>query len=85
MPAIVAIYRRMVHEAANGNWQAIRKVVELREKYIHARTEVLEGLLHRATEIRQYYEARDEMIPDHLWALIDDAERAVSEGQFRPG
>lgn len=85
MPAILAIYRRMVHQAAGGNWQAIKKVVDLREKYIHARTEVLENLLRHATEVRRYYESRDEMIPDHLWALIDDAERAAGEGQFRPG
>jgi hypothetical protein len=83
MPAIVAIYRRMVHEAASGkNWQAVKKVVELREKYIHARTEVLENLLRRATGIRRHYQEREEEIPDHLWELVSEAERAVKEGQF---
>jgi hypothetical protein len=83
MPAILAIYRKVVQEAAGGNWQAIKKVVELRERYIHARTEVLENMLLRAAGIRRYYEARDEKIPDHLWELVDEAERAVKEGQFR--
>lgn len=85
MPAIMAIYRRMVHEAANGNWQAIKKVVDLREKYINARTDVLGSLLHHVAKIRQYYEERDEAIPDDLWLLIDEAERSVGAGQFRPG
>lgn len=85
MPAIMAIYRRMVQEAANGNWQAIKKVVELRERYVNARTEVLSGLLQHATAIRKHYEEREEPIPDDLWLLIDEVERSVGEGQFRPG
>lgn len=85
IPAIMAIYRKMVHLAAGGDWPAIKKTVELREKYINARTDTLGRMLEHATEIRRYYEERDESIPDHIWGLVDDAERAVQLGQFRPG
>jgi hypothetical protein len=85
MPAIVAIYRKMVQMAAEGDWGAIKKVVELREKYADARTAVLCGLATELVEMKKAYQERDEKMPDMVWKMVQHAEEAVDIGQFRPG
>ncbi len=85
MPAIMAIYRKMVQLAAEGDWGAIRKVVELREKYANARTETLAGLITQISRIREEYAAADESMPNEVWDLVDQAQQVVNEGALRPG
>lgn len=85
MPAIIAIYKKMVQLAAEGDWGAIKKVVELREKYANARTETLASLINQISRIRKEYAAADETMPDQVWDLVDQAQQVVNEGALRPG
>jgi hypothetical protein len=85
MPTILAIYRKMVNMAAGGNWQAIKKTVELREKYVNQRTEVLLDLLSTATKIRESYSGNREGMPDDAWDFVDKVEQMVGEMQYRGG
>jgi hypothetical protein len=83
VPAIVAIYDRMIHMAVNGDWQAMRKCVELREKYSEYREQVLGQLLERAGAIRLSYEGAEDQMPEDLKQLVEFIERNVAEGEFR--
>lgn len=85
MPAIIAIYRKMIQKAAGGDWPAINKTVELRDRYINQRTKVLEGLLSEVLRLRDDWHGAEDTMPEGVQALIEHAERAVREGQFRPG
>jgi hypothetical protein len=83
VPAIVAIYDRMIHMAVNGNWQAMRKCVELREKYSAHREQVLGELLAQAGAIRLSYEGGEDRMPRDLKNLVAFIERHVAEGQYQ--
>jgi hypothetical protein len=85
VPAIVAIYDKMIHKAVAGDWQAMKKCVELREKYTISRTETLGKMVEHAQSLRAKYQARDETMPDELWALVEYADQVAVEGQFRAG
>jgi hypothetical protein len=85
VPAIVAIYDKMIHKAVAGDWQAMKKCVELREKYTMSRTETLGKMVEHAQSLRAQYQARDETMPDDLWALVEYVEQAAADGQFRAG
>lgn len=52
VPAILAIYDRMIHMAVNGDWQAMRKRIELREQYSDFREKTIEKPLEQAGSIR---------------------------------
>lgn len=75
----------LIHKAVAGDWQAIKKCVELREKYTISRTETLGKMVEHAQALRTAYRERYEMMPDDLWALVDYAEQVAAEGQFRAG
>lgn len=85
VPAIVAIYDRMIHMAVAGDWQAIRKCVELREKYSEHREQALGELIQRAGGIRLSYEGVEDQMPADLKQLVEFIELHVDEGQYRAG
>ena len=83
VPAIVAIYDRMIHMAVNGDWQAMRKCVELRERYSDYREQTLEKLLQQAAGIRLSYEGAEDEMPHELKNLVEFIELNVAHGQYR--
>lgn len=85
VPAIVAIYQRMIHMAVQGDWNAIKKVVEMREKYSDFRENTLKGLMFEAQACRQSFKDHDEKLPDHVKGLLDYIDHRVLEGQFEAG
>lgn len=85
MPAILAIYRKLVQKAAEGDWQAMKMVIELRAEYSDRRTEVVGGLIESVVALRRGYAERGEPIPEHLIGVVEMAEESAVNGQFRPG
>lgn len=85
MPAILAIYHKLVQKAAEGDWPAIKMVVELRQEYTEKRTETLDGLIDSLVSLKRGYAERNEPIPEHLNGIIQMAEESAVHGQFRPG
>lgn len=85
VPAIVAIYDRMIHMAIAGDWQAMRKCVELREQYSEYREQTLGKLLAHAGRIRLSYEGAENEMPDELKNLVEFIELNVEHGQYRAG
>lgn len=85
MPAIIAIYRKMIQKAADGDWAAINKVVDLREKYVTQRTKVLEGMLMEVERLREYYSERNEEMPDRIFQVVSMASDALQDGEYRAG
>jgi len=85
VPAIVAIYERMIHMAAQGDWPAIKKCVELRERYADFREQTLAGLLEQAQACRQLYKDYGEDMPDHVKNLVEYCEERAMLGQFEAG
>lgn len=83
VPAIVAIYDRMIHMAIAGDWQAMKKCVELREQYSDYREKTLEKLLAQAGSIRLSYEGAEDEMPDDLKTLVEFIELNVAHGQYR--
>lgn len=83
VPAIVAIYDRMIHMAIAGDWQAMRKCVELRERYSDFREQTLGKLLAHAGSIRLSYEGAENEMPDDLKRLVEFIELSVAHGQYR--
>ena len=83
VPAIMAIYDRMIHMAIGGDWQAMRKCVELREQYSEYREETLGRLLAQAGSIRLSYEGAEDEMPDDLKMLVEFIELNVAHGQYR--
>lgn len=85
VPAIVAIYEKMIHKAVAGDWQAIKKCVELREKYTMSRSETVGRLVEHAHALRAKYHAEDKPMPDEIWELVDLADQLAEQRQFEPG
>ena len=78
-------YKKMIHKVAAGDWPAMKKFVELREKYAEERTAVLSGLVTPLIELKRAFVERKEPIPDDLRDLVKQAELSVEMGQFQPG
>ena len=85
VPAILAIYDRMIHMAVAGNWQAMRKCIELRERYSDRREQTLGTLLAEATRLRNAYHGREAEMPDELRTFVEFIELNVMHGQYRAG
>lgn len=85
VPAIIAIYDRMIHMAINGDWNAMKKLVEMRERYSDFRHKTLVGLTERVQECRQRYKDYGEEIPDHVEKILREVEERVREGQYEAG
>lgn len=85
VPAIIAINERLIHMAVNGDWNAMKKVLELREKYSDLRERTLSGLLEQAQQCRAAYKHIDDKIPPEVEKLLQYVERRVEEGQFDAG
>lgn len=84
VPAILAIYDRMIYMAIGGDWNAMRKCIELREKYTDFRENLLKQLLQQAIDIRGEYKARSEEIPPEVMRMVELVENTVMSGQYRP-
>lgn len=82
VPAIVAINERLIHMAVGGDWNAMKKVIDLREKYSDLRGKTLAGLMEEATNCRQVFKDYNEEMPPHVKQLVEYVERRVIEGQF---
>ena len=85
VPAIIAIYDRMIHMAIQGDWNAIKKCVEMREKYSDFREKTLMGLLEQAQACRQHFKDYDEDMPEHVKSLVEFVEERALAGQFDAG
>ena len=85
VPAIVAITERMIHLAIGGDWNAIKKCLELREKYSEYREKTLAALMDQALELRNWYSRNAEPMPDHVRKFVDALDQHVAEGQYRAG
>lgn len=85
VPAIVAIYDKMIHMAVGGDWQAMKKCVELRERYSDSREQTLGNLLAQAGSIRRSYQGAEDEMPDDLRNLVEFIELNVAYGQYRAG
>ncbi len=85
VPAIIAINERLIHMAVNGDWNAMKKVLDLREKYSDIREQTLVGLLEQAQQCRAAYRHNDDKIPPEVEKLLQYVERRVEEGQFDAG
>lgn len=60
----------MIHMAVNGEWQAMRKCVEPRERYSDFREKTLAELLHQAGSIRLSHEGAEDEMPHDLKRLV---------------
>lgn len=89
VPAIVAIYDQMIHLAIKGDWNAIKKCIELRERYSQYRITALAKLKEQSDAIKMQYEVRKESrgleMPEDVKALVEYIDRMTYEGQFTPG
>lgn len=83
VPAIVAIYDKMIHMAIAGDWQAMRKCVELRERYSDFREETLKKLLGEAQNLRQRYRDEGQKMPVDVENFVEFIELNVAYGQYR--
>ena len=83
VPAIVAIYEKMIHMAIGGDWQAMRKCVELRERYSDFREETLKNLLGEAQNLRQRYRDEGQEMPVDVENFVEFIELNVAHGQYR--
>ncbi|MGN3973644.1 DUF5681 domain-containing protein [Tsuneonella sp. SYSU-LHT278] len=84
VPAIVAIYDKMIHKAIAGDWQAMKKCIELRERYSDFREETLKGLLREAGNLRLSFAQAGQKMPEEVERLLEFIELTVAHGQFRP-
>lgn len=82
VPAIVAIYQRMIHMAVHGDWNAMKKIVELREKYSDFRGRALVDLLEEAQGLRLAWKESGKKLPGDVEKLLWMLEQHVAEGQF---
>lgn len=85
VPAIVAINERLIHMAIGGDWPAMKKVLDLREKYSTLRENTLKGLMEEAQACRQCYKDHNEKLPNHVEKLLEYIDQRVEEGQFDAG
>lgn len=85
VPAIIAINERLIHMAIGGDWPAMKKVLDLREKYSDLREKTLSGLLEQALQCRAAYKHNGDEIPPEVEKLLQYVERRVEEGQFDAG
>jgi hypothetical protein len=85
VPAIIALYDRMIHMAIQGDWNAIKKCVELREKYSDFREKTLKGLMEEAQACRQRYKDYGEEMPEHVKSFLEYVEERITSGQFEAG
>lgn len=81
-PAIVGIYRRLINRAVNDDWQAIKKCIELRERYSDFREQTLYKLLEAAQDLRLSYRDAGQEMPEDVLAFVEMVEARVAEGQF---
>lgn len=81
-PAIVAIYRRLIKHAVDGDWQAIKKCIELRERYSDFRGESLYRLFEAAQDLRVRYKDAGQEMPEDVRTFVEYVEARVVEGQF---
>jgi hypothetical protein len=82
VPAIVAIYDSLVHKAVGGDWQAIKKCLELRERYSDFRGKSLYKLFEAAQDLRISYKNLGQEMPEDVIAFVEMVEARVVEGQF---
>ena len=85
VPAIVAINARLIHMAMAGDWPAMKKVLDLQEKYSAIREQTLAGLMERAQFCRQEFKDHNEEMPAHVRAMVEHIEKRALEGQFDAG
>jgi len=85
VPAIIAIYDRLIHMAIGGDWNAMKKCVELREKYADFRENTLVSLMEEAQNCRQRFRDAGEEIPPHVLNLLRCVDEKVLVGQFTAG
>lgn len=85
VPAIVAINELLIHMAIGGDWPAMKKVLDLREKYSTLRENILKGLMEEAQACRQSFKDHNEKLLEKVEELLDFIDRRVLEGQFDAG
>jgi len=77
VPAIRAIYDRLIHKAVDGDWNAIKLCVGLREKYSGYRTDSVVKLKEHADAVRLDYEMNNKEMPANVQAIVDLIDRRV--------
>ena len=82
MPTIEVANRRLLEKATAGDLRALFKVLDMRERYAAARTDVLGSLLQTANKVRTDHDYKVREVPEGELLLAQEIMRVVAEGQY---